>query len=586
MSHYEETTEIKLPDHWIKKECDVKNSLFLQQTLSIPKFIAEILSAKGINPEQFESFIHPKLRYLMSDPEHLLDIKKAVEHIIIAIKNEEKIVVYGDYDVDGATSSALIKNYMRDLKYDVDIYIPDRIEEGYGLNVNALKKLSEKYKLCIVVDSGTVAHEQVTYANSIGLDIIIIDHHISQDILPDALAIVNPNRKDQVSDCKHLAAVGVTFLVLVILNKFIKNDEYFQNIEIPHLIKYLDIVALGTVCDMVPLIGLNRAFVIQGLKILRDRPNFGLEVFLRVFQNSQQKVFFNIDEYHLGFIIGPHINSGGRIGVSDLGAKLLSTRDENLAEMYVEELVSYNKERQNEEKHVLNSAIEKVKKYNLDELRYILLYSEDWHPGVIGIVAGRIKDMYHLPTFVISFNGEIGKASARSITGINIGNYILQAKESKIIIEGGGHAMAGGFSVAKNEIESLKNFFDSIFNLKEYDMRRKLYYDSIIKISDLTMDNVKLLKDISPFGMGNSEPRFIMKDFNILNIKILKDLHIMFFVEDKKTGYRVKSIAFNAYDTTTGDKIISKFFTHILFKVKLDLWRGKEVISLNIIEVF
>ncbi|KYH12700.1 single-stranded-DNA-specific exonuclease RecJ [Neorickettsia sp. 179522] len=548
---------------WVHNPIPSKELLFLRQKFGLSLTVASVLYNRVEADDDIANFLDPKLKHTLPDPFSLLGMKEAIERILKAISQDEKIVIYGDYDVDGATSSALLKNYFREIGKKVDVYIPDRITEGYGPNKAAFTQLKkEGYTLCITVDCGTLAHTEIEVANTIGLDIIVVDHHISADVIPPATAVINPNRIDQpnVPYTEHLAAVGVSFLLLIGLNVILRTKGFFDNKSEPNLINYLDLVALGTVCDVVRLTGINRAFVKQGLKVINQRRNLGLQTL-----TQELKLFNTLDTYHLGYIIGPHINAGGRISQSSLGSRLLSTQNPAEAEEIATTLCVLNLKRKEIERTALQEVITQVEKTNK---KIILAASANWHQGIIGIVASRIKERYHLPTIILSIDGNIAKASARSIKGANIGVAVIAAKESGLIIEGGGHKMAAGFSCAVEKIPAIREFFEEYF--KEVDTQESIRIDSELYIDTITSDLCEDLKILAPHGSGNPEPKFVLKNVRIVTSRIIgEDGHIACTLRDARTHTSIRGIAFRA-DPILKEAILNCEVTNLLVKIKAD----------------
>ena len=406
-----------LGKYWFASSYDEAFISEMTRMLGVNDFLSRMISTRVDSLDSAEKYLDPKIKTQLPDPFHLKDMDLAVARLIKAIESKEKICIFADYDVDGATSSALIKNILEQIHINADIYVPDRIAEGYGPSAEAMQRIKDSgASLIITVDCGSVAFEALEYASDLGMDVIVVDHHISMDELPKAVAVINPNRLDETSECKNLAAVGVSFLFLVGLVSKLKEKDYFakNNFNPPNLIQQLDIVALGTVCDVMQLTGLNRAFVAQGLKVARSRGNLGYKTLCDV-SNIQEA----INCYHLGFILGPRINAGGRVGKSSLGANLLSTSSTSEAVKIAEELDMHNQERKVIELVMLDEAMEKAIHQENDPMLFIS--GEGWHPGVIGIIAGRLKEKYNKPTAVIAINDGFGKASCRSVKGVDFG---------------------------------------------------------------------------------------------------------------------------------------------------------------------
>lgn len=558
---------------WQIADVSDREVLYLMQQFNISEIAARIMASRGIiNDTIANHFLNPLLRTTLPDPFHLLDMKRAVERVITAIQQKEKIVIFGDYDVDGATSSSLLKKYLADLGIQVSIYIPDRIKEGYGPNYKALVKLQESgNSLCITVDCGTVAHE--AFLNIKGLDIIVIDHHLGGETLPKAHSIINPNRLDEDSEYNNLAAVGVSFLFLIALNKTLRDDNFFTQQKEPNLYEYLDLVALGTVCDVMKLQNLNRTFVAQGLKVMAQRKNLGIRVLADLLQ-----IYEPLTSYHLGFLIGPNINAGGRVGKSDLGANLLSTTDETEARIIAQQLILHNKERQGLERLAIEEAINQVK-CSSNTANVIILTSDNWHPGIIGLIASRVKDFFHLPTIVITIQNRIGKASCRSVPEIDIGALVLEAKLRGIIMEGGGHKMAAGFSIAETKISELNEFLN--IRTSNTKIQNTVKADALITPQSINLKLWNDLQKIAPFGSGNPEPKFILYNIFLSKVEVMKDQHIRCFICDKTTKKSVKAIAFRVINTDLGNILLNNTAQKILGKIQANYWQGR--VSINFI---
>jgi len=391
-------------------------------------------------------------------------MEKSTSRTIEAISRKEKIGIFGDYDVDGASSTALLGNYFSHLNLDYEIYIPDRKKEGYGPSIKSFEELiSKNVKIIFTVDCGTLSFEAINYAKKNNIDVIVLDHHQSEVKLPNAYSIVNPNRLDDKSNLQYLCAAGVAFMFLVSLNRSLRSINWFKdnNFNEPNLINYLDLVSLGTVCDVVPLKGLNRAIVKQGLKIIKLKRNLGIKTLLDICKIESKPSI-----YHLGFMLGPRINAGGRVGKCSHGANLLLNKDPKNSFKLASELDQYNKERQMLEKDLLQKILNQAKNYLKDPV--LILSGSNWHEGVIGIVASRLKDKFNKPVVIISLEGNIGKASARSIVGFDIGSVIIAATQEIYLLKGGGHKMAGGFSIKVENIERFKSFvFRKFRNINE-----------------------------------------------------------------------------------------------------------------------
>ena len=505
---------------WNIKDYDEKLALTIFQKKHVSEITSRLLAIKNIKMDDIDNYLDPKIKNLLKNPYHLLDMDKAVKVIYQAIINHKHICIFGDYDVDGATATALMVKYFRGIDITVSVYVPDRIEDGYGLNEQSIEKLhNEGIDFIITVDCGISSYEAVEYANSIGVDVVITDHHLGPLEIPHAKAVVNPNRLDEESEYKYLAGVGVAFMLCIALNTYLRNKNYFaeHNLKEQNLLYFLDLVALGTVCDVMPLININRAFVKQGLEIFKQRTNIGLNALSDLMELKEVN-----DTYHLGYVLGPRINASGRVGDVSISNKLLSCEDKYEAKHLAEQLNQFNIERQEIEKDILDKAIDKIEKNKLYEDSAIFIYGEGWHEGVIGIIASRIKDKYNRPVFVLSMDDKVGKASCRSVDkSIDIGSVIIKAKEKGLLLSGGGHAMAGGFTFEVDKLDSIKNFIKE--NIKD---SLDLYLEKNDRYADLIMDcnliNDKLvseLESMGPFGTDNTKPVIILKNVVILSIK-------------------------------------------------------------------
>ena len=568
---------------WILKQFNQEDLNFIKDNYSLDEITSKLLSIRKIKKEEINSFLNPLIKNFLPNPNILLDMEKATSRTFQTILNGDKIGIFGDYDVDGATSTALLGNYLSELNLNYEIYIPDRKKEGYGPSIKSFKELIDKgVKLIFTVDCGTLSFEAINFAKESNIDVIVLDHHQSEVKLPEAFSIINPNRFDDNSDLKYLCAAGVAFIFLVSLNRELRKKGWFLQNEIkePNLINYLDLVTLGTICDVVPLKGLNRAFVKQGLKIIKSKKNLGIKTLLDIC-----KIETNPTIYHLGFMLGPRINAGGRVGKCSHGANLLLNSNPKEVFKLATELDQYNKERQMLEKDLINKILAETKNKLNDPV--LILQGSNWHEGVIGIVAARLKDKYNKPTIVISINGDIGKASARSIVGFDIGSVIIAATQEKILLKGGGHKMAGGFSINISNIEKFKDFiFRKFENINEDLTKQKpLLIDSKIAPSAINLEFYDKVDILSPFGSGNPEPKFIVENLKSVNNRIVGEKHIKSVLIGPE-GTNIKTIAFNAVDNELGAYLLrknNKF--NIAGKLSLNEWRGEKNVEFIIDDI-
>src|SRR5438874_422657 len=442
---------------WRLRDADAGLAAAISERNGLSEMVGRLLAQRGVGIDEAPGFLAPRLRDGLPDPAHLRDMDRAVARLLRAVQEAEPIVVFGDYDVDGATSAALLLRFFAAIGARASLYVPDRMREGYGPNAPALLRLkAEGAAVVVTVDCGATAHEPLAAAAEAGLDVIVVDHHVSEPLLPRTLALINPNRLDETSPHGALAAVGVAFLLVVALNRALREAGWYGGRVEPNLLQWLDLVALGTVCDVVPLTGVNRALVAQGIKVARRGENPGLRALAAV-----GRVTSPIDAYHLGFVLGPRVNAGGRVGAADLGARLLATDDPALAAELATRLDGYNSERREIEAQTLAAAIEMVEAAPQSPA-LVFVAAEGWHPGVIGIVAARLKERYERPACVVALNSStgdgIGKGSGRSVPGVALGPALIAARQAGLLINGGGHALAAAVTVAADQLDALRVF--------------------------------------------------------------------------------------------------------------------------------
>ncbi len=570
--------------NWILKKFNQSDVLSFKENFYLDEITSKLLSIRNIKKKDIKGFLNPLIKNFLPNPNVLNDMEKSSKRTIDAIKKNHKVGIFGDYDVDGASATALLGNFFSSINLPYEIYIPDRKKEGYGPSIDAFEKLIEKgVKLIFTVDCGTMSFDAINYANTNNVDVIVLDHHQSEVSLPSAHSIINPNRIDDKSNLKYLCAAGVTFMFLVELNKNLRLLNWFENNSFnePNLLEYLDLVAMGTICDVVPLIGLNRAIVSQGLKILKTKKNLGLKTLIDICHIETQP-----NVYHIGYVLGPRINAGGRVGKSSHGAKLLLNSNPKDAFKIANELDQFNKERQYLEKDALDKILNSFKEDFLDPV--IIISGENLHEGVIGIVASRIKDKFNKPVIIISTSKDIGKASARSIIGFDIGSVIIAATQKNILIKGGGHKMAGGFTIKVENIKKFKNFIINQFNKKNMisSKEKSLYLDSIIATTAINLEFYNKINILAPFGSGNPEPKFVIEDLKPVNSKIIKHKHIK-SVLIGQDGSTIKSIAFNAVDNEIGAYLLKKDnkVFNIAGKLSLNEWRGQSNVEFIIDDI-
>lgn len=570
---------------WVLRDADERLGLALSQRFDLPEVAGRVLAARGIGLETAEKFLEPTLRRDLPDPFHLKDMDRAVERLVEALKRGERIAVFGDYDVDGATSSALLLRFFRAVGGEIEAYIPDRLKEGYGPNAAALEHLKRTRgcALAITVDCGITAFDALDHAASIGLDMVVVDHHVAEPRLPKAVAVVNPNRLDDDSPHGAMAAVGVAFLLVVALNKRLREIGWYADGRAePDLRQWLDIVALGTVCDVVPLTGVNRALVAQGLKVMAMRRSVGLRALADVARVDQSP-----GTYHAGFLMGPRVNAGGRVGESDLGVRLLSTEDEALAADLAQKLDAYNLERQEIERQCLEQAIDSVE--TGEGLSEGLVYASapGWHPGVIGIVAGRLKERYNRPACVVAMDDQgIGKGSGRSVEGVDLGAAVIAARQSELLVNGGGHKMAAGFTVAAARQDDFRAFLEEriLADAGAGGITPELRLDGALHVAGASVSLARALERLQPFGPGNAEPRFVLSNARVVQADVVGKDHVRAILSGGDGG-RVKAIAFRCADQPLGEMILRARGgapIHLAGRVRIDSWQGREDVQLMV----
>jgi single-stranded-DNA-specific exonuclease len=563
---------------WISRGGDDRLGLALAQRLSVPEIVGRMMAARGIDLENAASFLNPTLRDLLPDPAKLRDMDAAAARLVAAIQAGEKIAVFGDYDVDGATSSALLHRFFNSIGVPLRIYIPDRMAEGYGPNLPALLKLrAEGVAVVITVDCGTTAFAPLEGAAKAGLHLIVVDHHTAEPSLPTAAAVINPNRLDDSSGCGQLAAVGVTFLLIVALNRALRAAGWYGNGRAePDLKQWLDLVALGTVCDVVPLTGVNRALVAQGLKVMARRSNPGLAALGDAARLSEMPT-----AYHAGYILGPRINAGGRVGKADMGARLLSTDDPSVAAELARQLETLNAERRAIEQAVLADAIGRVEREARDD-RFLLVAAEGWHPGVIGIVAARLKERYNRPACVAAIENGVAKGSGRSIPSFDMGAAIIAARQAGLLINGGGHAMAAGFTVTESNIGTLRSFVGERVDAMGADgLMPVLTVDATLSGRGTSPEIAQIVEQLGPFGSGNPEPRFAIPDMRVMRADVVGENHVRAILAGPD-GQRLKAIAFRSLDGGLGQALLGARNAplHVAGHLRVDNWQGQTGVQL------
>jgi len=546
--------------------------------------VTQLLLSRGASRDELEQHRNPTIRGFMPDPSVFRDMDSAAERLAQAILAQEKVTIYGDYDVDGATSAAVLIRLLRDLGLEAGAYIPDRLMEGYGPSGAALVKLAEQGSTLIVtVDCGAMAYDALSQAKAAGVDVVVVDHHKCAVELPEAYALVNPNRLDESDEGAvhgHLAAVGMAFLLGAALIRTLRGHGFFKSREEPKLLELLDIVALGTVADVAKLQGLNRAFVAQGLKVMRQGRNIGLNALIEASRLTRKPVSSD-----LGFAIGPRINAGGRVGKSDLGVRLLTTQDADEARDIAAQLNQLNEERRAIEAHVQAEAEEMISAQLGRAV--MVLAGKGWHPGVIGIVAGRIKEKTGKPSVVIAVDDEgVGKGSGRSIYGVDLGAAIIAAKDEGHLVAGGGHAMAAGLTIDEDKLESFAEYLDERLSrdVGESSAHQTLLLDAVIAPGGVTPDLVTAMEDAGPYGMGWPGPRIATGPVRIVKCDVVGTDHLRTIVAGDD-GRSIKTIAFRQADSELGQTLLNAPRDRKLWiagRAKIDDWGSRPAAELHL----
>ena len=559
---------------WIEKEFnEEKERSFLEKRIN--PILSRLLSLRNVDVNNIEEYLNPKIKNILPDPYIIDHMELATNKIVEIIKGKKKIGIFGDFDVDGSTSTALLSKYFDDVGVEFEFYIPDRVKEGYGPNIEAFQKLVENNcELIITLDCGTTAFNEIDFLNKKGVDIIVIDHHKQSELLPNAFAIVNPNKNDDNSDLVNLCAAGVTFFLLISLNRRLKEIKFFKD-RIPNLILYLDLVALGTICDLVKIDHVNRAFVKQGLKIINHSSNLGISSIV-----NESKIENEINDYHLGFVIGPRINAGGRVGKSSLGAELLLCNEKKIANVMALKLGEFNNLRKKIEKKVEYKALEMVE----DNEKIICVSSENWHPGVIGIVASRLVEQFNRPSIVISEEEKLCKGSCRSVQNFDISNLIVKAVNEGLLLNGGGHKMAGGFSIEKEKIKKFKDYLSSKYFKVVGEIIKN--YDYQLNINNINTNLYDEIVKLSPFGPGNQKPRFLLANCNLSFIKVVGNKHHSLLIEDNY-GNKTKGIVFNSVNHDLGNFLdsFSGESVDLVATLRRNTWNNEISIQLQVEDI-
>ena len=576
--------------HWLLPDTDLTQVERIARAHDLPEIVARLLCVRGIEEADIEGFLHPTLKTHFPDPFALKGMDDMAADIAEAIIKGKKIAIFGDFDVDGATSSALLYRFLKHMGQEARIYIPGRLTEGYGPNADALKTLKDEgADIVFLLDCGTTAFDPVAAGKELGLKIVIVDHHEAGDELPDCWHLINPKRKDDDSGLDMLAAVGVTYLVCVAINAKLREKGFYKDKGLPEapLKSFLDIVGLGTVCDMVPLTGPNRLFVRHGFKAMSSSDNVGLNALIEV-----SRITGEITPYHAGFVLGPRINAGSRVHKSELGAQLLSMDDPSGANDIAWTLSDCNDKRKAIQQDMERTAIEQVEAGGLDQYPMIFVSDDSFHQGLSGLVAGRLKEKYTKPACVVTFaenvRGELeGRGSGRSIPGVHIAQAFMDAQEEGLIIKGGGHAMAGGFTVLPDKVEAFKDFLYKHIaaQIEAGDVKVETEIDAVLSVRGCRPDFIKMIHEyVGPFGQEFQEPLFLLQNVRLHSVDVVGDSHIRCMVSDWEGGARMKAMAFRAVGTELGEALLKSkgAAIELVGQLKIDNWSGQDKVEMHV----
>ena len=571
---------------WRERPADPDLARRHQLALGLAEPLARALASRGIDETSAQAYLAPTLKALFPDPSCFADMDKAAAILVDAVERDRSCVVFADYDVDGASSAAQLVRWFAAMGKTLPIYVPDRITEGYGPSPAAFRRLREQgAELVVTVDCGAAAVDAIACAAEIGLEVVVIDHHLMRDEVPVCAALVNPNRPDCGSGQGVLAAAGVTFVLLAALNREARRRGLFEGRPEPDLRQWLDLAALGAVCDVTQLVGFNRALTAQGLKVMSGWGNPGLKALLEAAGAKGPATTF-----HAGFVLGPRINAGGRIGRSDLGARLLSTDDPDEARKIALELDALNASRREVENEVLEAASRIIEREsNFADQPLLLVAADDWHPGVIGIVAGRLRERYRKPTIVIGLDraADIGKGSGRSQPGVNLGRAVQAAYEAGLLLSGGGHAMAAGLSVRPSALPELREFLCQAIAVEAQAAAEAdaLEIDALVTAAGADRPLFEAFQQLAPFGPGNPEPLFAAADVRIERPMMLRGGHLRCTITDRSGG-RLKAVAWRCAETEIGRRLMEEGgAAHVAGRLKADDWNGRQGVELEIEDV-
>lgn len=562
-----------------------RDALAIAERHELPEILGRVLAGRQVKLEDVEAFLNPTLRTSMPQPSALRDMEAGAERLARAIMRGERIAIISDYDVDGVASAALLTRFLRAVGSDAETHIPDRISEGYGPSEAAVRDLHARgATLLLTLDCGVLAYDPLAKAAEVGLDVVVVDHHQPGENLPAAHAVINPNRLDDLSGAGYLCAAGVTMILIAATNRLLRQAGWYRDGRIePNLLQWLELVALATVCDVVPLVGLNRAYVVQGLKIMARRENIGLAALADVSRLTRRP-----DPYALGFVLGPRLNAAGRVGQASLALRLLLAGDRGEASAIALELERLNKQRQAIEMRVVDEAAIQAETALGHEKRgpVILVAGENWHPGVLGLVAARLKERFQLPSFALGFarGASLASGSGRSVAGIDLGAAVRAALDAGILIKGGGHAMAAGLTIARERIGELRDFLEQRFATATDSLSRHwLDIDAVVTASGATLELIELLEQAGPFGAANPAPLFALPAHRVVYADAAGTDHIRCTIA-ATDGTQLKAIAFRALGSDLGELLLSErqHPLHFVGRLVIDEWNGGRRPALHI----
>jgi single-stranded-DNA-specific exonuclease len=570
---------------WVARLDDQRLAHTIAEKNELPEILGRVMAARGVTPDEAEAFLNPTLRSLMPQPSAFLDMEKGAARLAEAIVKKETIGIISDYDVDGVSSAAIMVRFLASVGHEANVYIPDRLTEGYGPSEKAVTTLKEQgTELLLTLDCGVMSHDPLAHAADLGLTTIIVDHHQAGVDLPQAYAVINPNRQDDTSGQGHLCAAGVVMILIAAVNKQLRTlGHYNEQRPEPNMLQWLELVALATVCDVVPLKGLNRAYVTQGLRIMSRRENQGISALADVGGLKRKP-----DVYGLGFILGPRINAAGRVGHAEEALALLTTNDKGQAYALARNLDDLNRKRQVIELRVVDEAIAQAEAaMGKDKKPSIVVVAADgWHPGVVGLAASRLKDRFSVPSLVLAINKTTGQAtgSGRSITGVDLGKAVRLASEAGILTKGGGHAMAAGLTVPTERLAELRQFLEESLTSEVENLRDpSLAVDGALTASGATLDLIELLEQAGPYGSAHPSPMFVFPAHKVIYADQAGTDHVRCTLV-ASDGTKLKAIAFRALNTELGELLLSErnHPIHIAGRLVADEWGAKRVPSLQI----